>query len=83
MSPTKQINLRAHSDHHDLLRTVNDRLKGDPAFEGLLRTMIEDRTATEFMPARDVRAEFHKLHRRLEDLEIHCGLRPMILPEHP
>ncbi|WP_068116992.1 hypothetical protein [Tropicimonas marinistellae] len=68
-SDTKQLNLRARIDHHDILRRVNDRLKKDPVFDRVLRALLDDLEATAFMPVREIRAELHKVHARIDALE--------------
>ncbi|WP_116131870.1 hypothetical protein [Tropicimonas sp. IMCC34043] len=74
MIETKQINLRARPTHHALLRRINDRLKADPGFEGVLRQMLDDQSACNFMPEREARAELHQINRRIEALERAVGL---------
>ncbi|SFB76173.1 hypothetical protein [Tropicimonas isoalkanivorans] len=74
-SPTKHLNLRARTSHHDILRRVNDRLKTDPTFFTVLRGLLDDLEATAFMPIRDLRAELHRIHARIDALEAQVDSR--------
>jgi len=71
MAETKAINLRIEIEHEGLVRDVIAKIRsGGPAFRSALRSLIEDDTAAEYVPASEIHSRFVDIERRLRALEL-------------
>lgn len=74
MPTTKAINLRIELEHEQLVRDVIAKIRtGGPAFRSALQGLMEDDSASEYVPASEIHARFAQIERRLQVLEEAVG----------
>src|SRR3954467_3506378 len=67
---SRQLNLRFDEQHHDVVRRVVDRLRGDSSFLATLEALLaSDSTPANDLPAPETLARVERLERRVDILE--------------
>lgn len=67
--PLPNLTLRTATEHHDLMRLVNMRLRDDPGFVQVLGNLVEDASRTAFMPTEEIERRFRHLEEHVKALE--------------
>lgn len=68
---TKAINLRIEVEHEQLVRDVIAHIRtGGPGFRTALGKLLDDESAAQYMPAREIHARFSQLEERVKALEL-------------
>ncbi|WP_187430530.1 hypothetical protein ROLI_036590 [Roseobacter fucihabitans] len=63
------LTLRTATQHHDLMRRVNMRLRDDPGFVQVLGNLVGDKSRTSYMPSEEIEARFRHLEEHVKALE--------------
>jgi hypothetical protein len=67
---TKAINLRIELEHEQLVRDAIAHIRvGGPGFRIALRKLLEDESAAQYIPARELHVRFAELEERIKSLE--------------
>lgn len=69
MAALPNLTLRTATEHHDLMRRVNMRLRDDPGFVQVLGNLVGDTSRTAFMPSEEIEARFRRLEEHVKALE--------------